>query len=443
MLKRRVSLYLAMLFIMMLLMTLSSAMGAAAPMFSVYATLEGDSHQYTATVGTYATLEIFFNDPGTTRLTARTLTLSLPNTVSIYSVSSGNRNGNTITGWNGSSLSVELYLKGESYKFPSGQYQADPIRMTYTIRDGMARVYETQSSLFVGVNRAGDTSSFVTNLAAAYPYDRYFDAYYPGYNYGYYPISKPGYYPGYYWDYGYDHHDYVGWWSTPSSYDFWYDDVGFWQDGKYYPYGSQYNGWTFYARNPLYPYNPYSSLNDYYGIALNTTSMSLGVGQSQQLTVNVGAFGSAYGLNWSSSNAQVAAVDSNGLVTGLSNGTASITVRATYGTTATCTVTVGAGAPTVGSLPVPAASSAAAVSGVTSLKFSNRTPKTIKLGEEVQMYIVIEPKDTNYGSTQIQTTNPDIIQVLEGGRVRGVAPGSAEVFFTFGGKTAMHKFTVK
>ncbi len=465
--KKRIALYMAVLMVFILMMSLTSAI--AAPSLSLYATLEGESHQYTGVVGTYATLEITINNnPAFYGTVSREIVLDLPDAVSIQSVSSGRLNGNRITGWSGSTISVELYLKSVSYKYSSGQYRADPIRMTYHYTDGLAKSYYTSCSLFVGVNRAGESASFVTNLAAAYPYNTYVDSY-PSYrqNYSYYPaylpISQPGYYPGYLFDWGHDGWGYDGWgyggwdyvggdrdyyewfkqFASPSGWDFYYDDDGFWMDGKHLPYGSYYNGFTYYGRNPYGYYNPYSTVNNYYGLTLNASSMSLGRGQSQQLTVNVGAFGSAYGLNWSSSNASVAAVDSNGLVTGLSNGTATITVRATYGTTATCVVTVGSGgvSTTSGRL-VPTAPNGDDT--VRSLSFSaSRTPDTLRVGEEAQLYIVIEPKGTNYGSTQVVSSDPSVLQVLEGGVVVGVSPGQAAITFSFGGKTAVHTITVR
>ncbi len=467
--KKRIALYMAVLMVFILMMSLTSTM--AAPSLALYATLEGESHQYTGTVGTYATLEISVNNSASRYgAVVREIILDLPASVSIQSVSSGRLNGNRITGWSGSAISVELFLKGESYKYSSGQYRADPIRMTYHYTDSLGENYYTSCSLFVGVSKAGDSASFVTNLAAAYPYNLYVDSY-PSYqqNYSYYPsywpIAQPGYYPGYYLDWGRDGWGYDSWgydswgyggtrypgweddmydwlsqFGSPSNWDFYYDDDGFWMDGRHRPYGSYYNGYTYYG--PFGgAYNPYSTVQNYYGLTLNATSLSLSRGQSQQLTVNVGAFGSAYGLNWSSSNAQVAAVDSNGLVTGLANGTATITVRATYGTTATCTVTVGAGGTSVtAGRTVPTAPVDVAVK---SLSFSaSRTPDTILVGEEVQLYVVIEPRGTDYGNTQIVSSDSNVLQVLEGGVAVGVSPGQAAIMFSFGGKTAVHTITV-
>ncbi len=455
--KRRISLYLAVLMVFILMTSLTSAF--AAPL-ALYATLEGESHQYTGAVGTYATLEISVNNSASRYgAVTREIILDLPASVSIKSISSGKLSGNKITGWSGSTISVELFLKSESYKYSSGQYRADPIRMTYHYTDSLGENYFTSCSLFVGVSRAGDSSSFVTNLAAAYPYNMYVDSY-PTYqqNFSFYPIAQPGYYPGYYYDWDYDGWSYggsgyPGWerdmydwfnqFSTPSDWDFFYDDDGYWMDGRHRPYGTYYNGYTYYG--PFGgAYNPYSTVNNYYGLTLNASSMTLGRGQSQQLTVNVGAFGSAYGLNWSSSNAQVAAVDSNGLVTGLANGTATITVRATYGTTATCVVTVGSGGSSAGVTTgrrVPSASNGDAVK---SISFSaTRTPDTMNVGEEVQLYVVIDPKGTDYGNTQIVSSDPSVLQVFEGGVAVGVSPGQAAITFSYGGKTAVHTITVR
>ncbi len=81
---------------------------------------------------------------------------------------------------------------------------------------------------------------------------------------------------------------------------------------------------------------------------------------------------------------------------------------------------------------------------VRSLSFSaTRTPDTLRVGEEAQLYIVIEPKGTDYGSTQVVSSDPSVLQVLEGGVVVGVSPGQAAIMFSFGGKTAVKTITVK
>ena len=77
------------------------------------------------------------------------------------------------------------------------------------------------------------------------------------------------------------------------------------------------------------------------GVTLNKTSTTITVGRSETLTATVLPANAANkSVSWSSSNPSVATVDSNGTVTAVADGTATITVTtADGGKTATCTVT--------------------------------------------------------------------------------------------------------
>ncbi|WP_051330745.1 Ig-like domain-containing protein [Aneurinibacillus terranovensis] len=78
------------------------------------------------------------------------------------------------------------------------------------------------------------------------------------------------------------------------------------------------------------------------GVTLNKTSTTINAGNSEQLTATVTpANATDPSVTWTSSNPSVATVDSNGIVKGISGGTAIITVTTNDGNlTATCTVTV-------------------------------------------------------------------------------------------------------
>lgn len=78
-------------------------------------------------------------------------------------------------------------------------------------------------------------------------------------------------------------------------------------------------------------------------ISLNKSTTTVGVGNSTQLTANVGPSNATNkSVSWTTSNGGVAKVNSNGQVVGISPGTATITCKSTDGTniTASCTVTV-------------------------------------------------------------------------------------------------------
>jgi hypothetical protein len=84
-----------------------------------------------------------------------------------------------------------------------------------------------------------------------------------------------------------------------------------------------------------------SCKKDVESVALNKNTLTLTVGASETLTATVTPSNAEYdALTWTSSNASVAKVDNSGKVTGVANGTATITV-AVAGKTAICAVTVG------------------------------------------------------------------------------------------------------
>jgi len=98
------------------------------------------------------------------------------------------------------------------------------------------------------------------------------------------------------------------------------------------------------------------------GVTLNKTSLSLAVGGSETLTVNVVPTNATNKtVTWSSSDTAKATVSNNGLVTAIAEGTATITVKTADGNkTATCAVTVTGGSDDGGipvnieMLPIPA-----------------------------------------------------------------------------------------
>ena len=76
-------------------------------------------------------------------------------------------------------------------------------------------------------------------------------------------------------------------------------------------------------------------------IALNTTTASIILGSTQQLTATVAPENAKdKTVTWASSNPAVATVSATGLVTGVATGTATITATTVTGITATCAVTV-------------------------------------------------------------------------------------------------------
>ncbi len=75
-------------------------------------------------------------------------------------------------------------------------------------------------------------------------------------------------------------------------------------------------------------------------VAINKTAINVGVGQKYTLTAELTPADSATYCSWSSSDDEIAAVTSGGVVTGKKVGTATIKVKTTNGKTAACTVNV-------------------------------------------------------------------------------------------------------
>ena len=108
-------------------------------------------------------------------------------------------------------------------------------------------------------------------------------------------------------------------------------------------YHSGYGGTCYYANVVVYCHEVPVDIT---GVELNKTSTTLTVGETDTLTATVNPNNSDHTVAWSSDNERVVTV-SDGVVTAVAEGTATITVTATNGTddksddkTATCAVTV-------------------------------------------------------------------------------------------------------
>ena len=130
-------------------------------------------------------------------------------------------------------------------------------------------------------------------------------------------------------------------------------------------------------------------------------------------------------VTWSSSDETVATVDANGVVTGVSQGTATITVTTEDGSyTATCTVTVTA--------PI-------AVTGVT----LDQNTASVAEGNTVTLTATVAPSNAANKTVTWSTSDPSIATVSNG-VVTGVAAGTATITVTTadGGHTATCTVTV-
>ena len=136
--------------------------------------------------------------------------------------------------------------------------------------------------------------------------------------------------------------DYVGsdghYWSSSISSDSYHADVLYFYSGSHYR-RDIFNRYCGLSVRPVCPSGSYVSVT---GVKLNTTSMSLEVGDTTTLTATVSpSYATDKSVTWKSNNTSVAIVDSIGKITAKSDGTAVITVTTTDGNfTATCIVTV-------------------------------------------------------------------------------------------------------
>ncbi len=155
-------------------------------------------------------------------------------------------------------------------------------------------------------------------------------------------------------------------------------------------------------------------------ITLNATKATMGVGQTGKLTATMSPT-IAYGaVSFTSSNSKVVAVDSEGNVTALKAGSATITVKCYNGKKATCKITV-----------------KKAPSSIT----MSAGELTLGVGEEKKLSATIT-KNTAGGITWASSDTS--VAAVDGGVIRPIAPGTAVVTAaTHNGLTASCTVNVK
>ena len=161
------------------------------------------------------------------------------------------------------------------------------------------------------------------------------------------------------------------------------------------------------------------------GVSLNKTELTLPAGSTETLIATVTPDNATNkNVTWSSSNPAVATVDSNGKVTAVSAGTATITVTTVDGgKTATCAVTV--------TIPVTGVS-------------LNKTELTLPAGSTETLIATITPADATNKNVTWSSSNTAVATVGNDGKVTAVSAGTATITVTTedGGKTATCAVTV-
>ena len=157
-------------------------------------------------------------------------------------------------------------------------------------------------------------------------------------------------------------------------------------------------------------------------ISLTAESNSISIGNTTQLTVGyTPSDTNVKEVTYSSNNESVATVSNTGLVTGVTQGSATITATAqtANGTTsATCTITV---------TPI----------SVTSVALSTNS-ETLKVGKTVTLIPTVSPSNATNKNVTWSSSNTGVATVSNSGVVTGIAEGTATITVTTvdGGKTA-------
>jgi uncharacterized protein YjdB len=145
------------------------------------------------------------------------------------------------------------------------------------------------------------------------------------------------------------------------------------------------------------------------GVSLNKSSLSLVVGATEPLVPTVmPANATDKTITWKSSNTSVATVSNTGMVSGISVGSATITVTTSNGgKTASCTVTVN---------PVR-------VTGVT----MNKTSTAMLVDGNETLTYTIRPANATNKNVTWSSSNTSVATVSNSGLVTGVSAGTADI----------------
>ena len=159
-------------------------------------------------------------------------------------------------------------------------------------------------------------------------------------------------------------------------------------------------------------------------ITLDKTSLALTEQETFQLTATVKPDNATdKTVTWSTSNAAIATVSNNGLVTAVAEGSATITAKA-GDKTATCTVTV-----------------AKKVIDVSSITLSN-TSIALTEQETFQLSATVNPSNATGKTVTWSSSNTAVATVSNNGLVTAVKEGSATITAKAGDKTATCTVTV-
>ena len=165
------------------------------------------------------------------------------------------------------------------------------------------------------------------------------------------------------------------------------------------------------------------------GITLNKTALNLTIGASESLVATISPSNATNkDVEWTSSNTNIATVDTTGKVTGVSAGSATITVKTKDGSkVATCNVTV--------------KNSVIPVTGVT----LNKTALNLVTGASESLVATISPSNATNKNVEWTSSNTNVATVDTTGKVKAISTGSAIITVKTkdGAKVATCNVTVK
>ena len=157
---------------------------------------------------------------------------------------------------------------------------------------------------------------------------------------------------------------------------------------------------------------------DVTSVTLDRTALSLTEGDTFQLSATVKPLNASDPtVTWTSSNTSVATVDSDGVVTAVKEGSATVTAKA-GDKTATCSVHV-----TKKAVPVTSVS-------------LNKTSLSLTEQDTYQLTATVKPDDATDKTVTWSSTNTAVATVSSNGLVTAVKEGSANIVAKAGGKTA-------
>ena len=159
-------------------------------------------------------------------------------------------------------------------------------------------------------------------------------------------------------------------------------------------------------------------------ITLNQQEGSVQVGNSLRLTATLTPAHAVTELTWTSSKADVAAVDDEGVVTGVKKGTATITVTTANGLKASCKVEV--------TVPEPK-----------KIKLNKTGTVTLKKGKTLKLKVTLKPEGS-VTTLKWKSSNSKVAKVSSKGVVKALKKGKATITVTTpNGLKAKVKIVVK